>query len=67
MSARSKRTVRTVLQLVVGLASVVPDLVASVPLGAAGVQAVLVAGVVTHWFHVIEAIPGFPASLKLDG
>lgn len=65
MSKRTKRTVRTVLQLVIGLASVVPDLVAGVPLGAVGAQAVVVAGVVTHWFYVVEAIPGFPESLKL--
>lgn len=65
MSPRTTRTVRTVLQIVIGLASAVPDLVAGLPLGAAGAQAIAVAAVVTHEFHLIEQIPGFPKALKI--
>lgn len=66
MSKRTVRTIRTVIQIVLGIASTVPDIVAGVPLGAAGAQAVAVAALVTHEFHVIEAIPGFPKALKVD-
>lgn len=66
MSKRTVRTVRTMIQVVIGLASAVPSLVAGLPLGEAGVQAVAVAALVTHEFHLIEAIPGFPDSLKID-
>lgn len=66
MSKSTVRTIRTVIQIVLGLASAVPDLVAGVPLGAAGAQAVVVAGLVTKYFHVIEALPGFPEALKVD-
>lgn len=66
MSDRRKRTIRTVIQIVLGIASVIPDVVAKVPLGATGVQLVAVSAAVTHYFHLIERIPGFPESLKVD-
>lgn len=66
MSPRTVRTIRTVIQIVIGLASAVPDLMAGLPLGAAGAQAVAVSALVTHEFYLIEKLPGFPESLKLD-
>ena len=66
MSPRTVRTIHTVIQLVIGLATAVPDLVAGLPLGAVGAQAIAVAAIVTHEFHLIEQIPGFPESLKID-
>lgn len=66
MSKKTVRTLRTVIQIVIGLASAVPDLVAGVPLGAAGVQAVAVAAIVTHEFELIEKLPFFPESLKVE-
>lgn len=66
MSPRTVRTIRTVLQIAIGLASAVPDLVAGLPLGATGAQVIAVSAIVTHEFHLIEQIPGFPKSLKID-
>lgn len=65
MSKRTVRTLRTVIQVVLALASAVPDVVAGLPVGAAAAQAVAVAALVTHYFQVIEALPGFPKALKV--
>lgn len=66
MNPRTVRTVRTVLQVLLAVASAVPTVVAGLPAFAAGAQLVVVAGALTHWFHLIESLPFFPAALRVD-
>lgn len=64
LSAAEKHALRTALQVAVGVVSVVPAVVAHVPVGAIAVQIVAVAAVVTRYFHVVE--PFLPSWLKFD-
>lgn len=66
LSKRTVRTIRTVLQIVLAVASVVPALVEKLPDPAVAAQLVVVAGLVTHYFGVIEQLPFFPDALRVD-
>jgi hypothetical protein len=66
MTDRNKRTIRTIVQVVIALATAVPDVITKVPLGATAVQVVAVAGAVTHYFYLAERLPFFPPWLRLD-
>lgn len=65
MNAKNKRTVRTVIQLVVGLAAALPLFLAHDTGPAVGL-AVAVSTAVTRWFAFVEQIPGFPDWLRVD-
>lgn len=65
MTPRLRRTIRTAIQVVLAVASVIPDFIAKVPVGASGVQVVAVATAVSHYFYLAEKVPGFPESLKV--
>lgn len=66
LSQRTKRTLRTIIQVLISLCAAIPDVVAKVPLGATGAQILVVSGLVTHYFKAAEALPFFPDWLKLD-
>lgn len=66
LSPRTKRTLRTIIQIIIGLAAAVPDVLAKLPLGASAGQVLVVTGLVTHYFGMLESLPFFPEWLKLD-
>lgn len=66
MSPRTVRTVRTVLQVLLAVAAAVPAVVAGLPPTVVGAQIVLVAGLVTRYFHLAERLPFFPQALKVE-
>lgn len=66
MSDRTKHTIRTVVQVLLGVASAIPDVLNHVPAVAVAGQVIAVAGAVTHYFHLIESVPGFPSWLKVN-
>ena len=64
--SRKQRDVRTFLQVLIAVLTVIPDVVAKVPASASLLQVVAVATIVTHYFYLVEKLPGFPAWLKVE-
>lgn len=66
MTEHTKRTLRTIVQVAIGVATAAPEIANHLPADIAVAQIVTVSALVCHYFYLLEAIPGFPAWLKLN-
>lgn len=66
MTNHTKRTLRTIVQVTIGVLSAAPEIAAHLPADIAVAQTVAVSALVCHYFYLLESLPGFPAWLMLN-
>lgn len=64
MTDNTKRTLRTLIQVLLAVATAVPSVINGLPISAVGAQVIVVAGLFTKYFYLAEKIPGFPSWLE---